>query len=167
MVFNSPVFLLFLLIVVAVNYLLPALFRPFFLLAASFVFIGFFSIESLVAVIVFSVFNYYISKRIAGNRMLYIAGLLLNAYAIIMFNYFHLARQGFEFSYTFISFNIGSFVIALGLSFYSLQNIAYLTEVYFRRFRPVKNMPDFMLYNAFFPKVISGPVLLPSEFMPQ
>src|SRR4051812_34469925 len=116
MIFNSPVILLFLIAVITVNYFLSPLFRSFFLLAASFIFIGYYSLESLLALIVFSGFNFYIAKKIAGNRLLYIAGLVINAYAIILFNYFHVTRQGFDFSYSFISFNIGSFVVALGLS---------------------------------------------------
>jgi len=167
MIFNSPIILLFLIAVITLNYFVSPLFRSFFLLAASFAFIGYYSIESLLAVIIFAGFNFYIAKKISGNRLLYITGLLLNSYAIIMFNYFHITKHGVDFSYSFVSFNIGSFVVALGLSFYSLQNIAYLSEIYFKRFKPVKNIVEFGLYNSFFPKVISGPVMLPAEFMPQ
>lgn len=154
-------------VTVITNYLLPQRFRSFFLLFCSLAFIGYYNIESLIAVIVFSFFNFYISRNIRGNRFLYIAGILLNAYAIIMFNYFFATRQGFDFSYSAISFNINSFIIALGLSFYALQNIAYLTEVYFNRWQPEISVKNFLFYNSFFPKVASGPVMMPREFMPQ
>lgn len=165
--FNSPVFLLFLFIVVTVNYLLPQRFRSCFLLLCSLLFIGCYNIESLAAVIVFSFFNFYISKNVSGNRLLYLAGIILNSYAIIMFNYFYATKQGLGFSYSAISFNMNSFIIALGLSFYSLQNIAYLTEVYFKRWQPEISLKNYVLYNSFFPKVMSGPVMMPREFMPQ
>ncbi|MCW3085629.1 MAG: hypothetical protein JWP12_2995 [Bacteroidetes bacterium] len=167
MVFNSVLFLLFLLILIPVNYFLPKRFRVTLLVLSSAAFIGYYNVESLVAVLVFSAFNFYIAKRISGNRALYIAGVLINAYAIIMFNYFHATRNGFDFSYTAISFNLQSFIIALGLSYYSLQNIAYLTEVYYKRLQPQTNLEHYVLYASFFPKVISGPVLLPGEFFPQ
>lgn len=165
--FNSPAFLFFLLVAVTINCLLPQRFRSYFLLLCSLLFIGFYNPESLAAVIVFSFFNFYISKNIAGNRLLYLIGIFLNSYAIIMFNYFYATKQGLGFSYSVISFNMNSFIIALGLSFYSLQNIAYLTEVYFKRWQAEISLKNYMLYNSFFPKVMSGPVMLPREFMPQ
>jgi alginate O-acetyltransferase complex protein AlgI len=165
--FNSLIFLLFAVCSVTLNYLLPQRFRSIFLLICSFVFIGYYNLESLAALIVFSFFNFYISRNVTGNRILFMVGILLNAYAICMFNYFYASRQGLGFSYSAISFNMNSFIIALGLSFYSLQNIAYLTEVYFKRWQPELSLKNYMLYNSFFPKVISGPVLLPREFMPQ
>jgi D-alanyl-lipoteichoic acid acyltransferase DltB (MBOAT superfamily) len=154
-------------VTVIVNYLLPQRFRSYFLLLCSCVFIGYYNIESLITVLVFSLFTFYISRKTRGNRFLYIAGILLNTYAIIMFNYFFATRNGLGFSYSVISFNVNSFIIALGLSFYSLQNIAYLTEVYFNRWQPELSLKNFALYNSFFPKVISGPVMMPREFMPQ
>jgi alginate O-acetyltransferase complex protein AlgI len=167
MSFNSSIFFLFIAIVITINYLLPQRFRSRLLLFASFLFIGYYNMESLVAVLVFSFFNFYISKRISGNRWLYIVGIILNSYAIIMFNYFFAAKHGFDFSYSVISFNVNSFIIALGLSFYSLQNIAYLTEVYFKRWQAEISIRNYIFYNAFFPKVMSGPVMTPREFMPQ
>jgi D-alanyl-lipoteichoic acid acyltransferase DltB (MBOAT superfamily) len=165
--FNSPEFLLFLLGVVAVNYFLPQRFRSIFLLIASTVFIGYYNFESLLTVLISSAFNFYISRKVPGNRLLYISGVILNSYAIIMFNYFFAVKHGFDFSYTVITFNINSFIIALGLSFYSLQNISYLTEVYFKRWQPESSIKNYVLYNAFFPRIMSGPVMTPGEFMPQ
>lgn len=167
MIFNSAIFIAFAFVVVVLNYLMASRFRLPFLLFCSLVFVGYYNLESLATLLVFTVFNFYIAKRVAGNRLLYIVGLLLNAYAIVMFNYFSWSQKGPEFSYTFIHFNLDSFIIALGLSFYSLQNIAYLSEVYFERMKPEPSFLRFALYNAFFPKAISGPVMLPAAFLPQ
>jgi D-alanyl-lipoteichoic acid acyltransferase DltB (MBOAT superfamily) len=85
----------------------------------------------------------------------------------MMFNYFFAVKQGIGFSYSQVHFNINSFIIALGLSFYSLQNISYLTEIYFKRLKPENSVKNFLLYNSFFPRIASGPVMLPNEFIPQ
>lgn len=167
MVFTSAVFLLFLLLVVSIHYLLPLRFRGTFLLLASFVFIGSYNTESLITVIISSAFNFYIALKVRGNRLLYIAGIAINAYAIVMFNYFHATQQGLDFSYTLISFNMQRLIIALGLSFYSLQHIAYLSGIYSGGLQPETNFIRYALYTSFFPKVISGPVMLPAEFLPQ
>ncbi|MDF2438058.1 MAG: hypothetical protein K0Q95_2434 [Bacteroidota bacterium] len=165
--FNSSVFFLFLFIVVLVNWLLPQRSRFWFLAGASLFFIGWHNIESFFAVILFSLFNYFIAKRVSGKRALYISSVSINAAAILLFNFFSESIFGFIFSVSSVSFHVEKFIIALGLSFYSLQNISYLTEVYYKRMRPEKNIFRFTLYNSFFPKIISGPVMFPKEFLPQ
>jgi alginate O-acetyltransferase complex protein AlgI len=167
MEFNSFLFLFFLLTVVTLNYVLSSRYRLSLLLFASFVFIGYFSLVSLVAVLFFSIVNFYIAQKISGRPFLYIFALLLNISAIVLFNYFNPSMQGVDFKLSVISFDIGSFIVALGLSFYSLQNIAYVTDIYFERSTPQSSVLKYVLYNSFFPKVVSGPVSLPNELMPQ
>jgi len=167
MQFNSFLFLFFLLTVVILNYFLSSRYRLSFLLFSSFVFIGYFSLASLVAVLFFSIVNFYIAKNISGRSFLYVISLLFNVSAIVLFNYFNTSTQGISFKLSEVSFNIGSFIVALGLSFYSLQNIAYITDIYFKRSTPQHSILKYVLYNSFFPKVVSGPVLLPNELMPQ
>ncbi len=167
MTFTSPLFLVFLIFAVSINYALPQRFRHLFLILCSFVFIGFYNIESLLAVLVFSLFNFFLAQSVKGNRFLFLVGLFVNAGAILLFNYFNTATNGFVFTFSSIHFNLDCFIIALGLSFYSLQNIAFLTEVYYERIKTENSLYNFILYTSFFPKVISGPVMLPAEFFPQ
>lgn len=167
MIFNSPLFFIFLAFIVSVNYFLPQRFRPVFLVLASFVFIGSHNLESLFTLLLFSSFNFYISQKIRANRPLYLISILVNIIAIVMFNYFNITPFGLHFSFSYVSFHVDSFIMALGLSFYSLQNIAYLTEIYFQRMQPEMNILKYVLYSGFFPKVVSGPIMLPNEFLPQ
>ncbi len=167
MTFISPLFILFITIVIFVNYLLPPRFRYVFILSVGLVFVGFFNIESLIAVLLFTLFNFYLAKLILNNRALFIFGLAVNALAIILFNYFNSTTNGLHFSFTLISFQIDKFIVAFGLSFYSMQNIAYLTEVYSKRMIAETKLAKYVLYSVFFPKFISGPVMLPVEFISQ
>ncbi len=164
MSFISPLFFLFVGVVVGVNYFLPSKFRHPFLLLSSFVFIGFYNIESVVALLLFSIFNFYLARFINANRFLYWLGIIINAGAILLFNYF---IAGNRFTVSFINFQVDKLLLALGLSYYSIQNIAYLTEVYKQRMSPETNLSKFMLYHCFFPKIVSGPIVLPAEFIPQ
>lgn len=167
MIFNSPLFFIFLTFIVGMNYFLPQRFRLSFLVVVSFIFIGSHNLESLFTLLLFSSFNFYISKKIKANRPLYLTSVLVNIAAIVMFNYFNITPFGLHFSFSYIRFHVDSFIMALGLSFYSLQNIAYLTEIYFQRMQPEMNILKYVLYSGFFPKVVSGPILLPNEFLPQ
>jgi alginate O-acetyltransferase complex protein AlgI len=50
-----------------------------------------------------------------------------------------------------------NFIIPLGLSFFTFENLAYLIDVY-RGAPPANNFLSFAGYKFFFPKLISGPI---------
>lgn len=60
-----------------------------------------------------------------------------------------------------------SFIFPLGISFYTFQAIAYLTEVYWEEERAERNLFDFTLYMLLFMKFISGPIERPADLLPQ
>lgn len=49
-------------------------------------------------------------------------------------------------------------VIPVGLSFYTLQIIAYLIDIYRGRINPQKNIFKYALFVSFFPQIIQGPI---------
>ncbi len=55
----------------------------------------------------------------------------------------------------------------LGLSYYTLQAIAYLVAVYQGRLAPAPGWVAFPLYLAYFPKLIAGPLEPPGQFLAQ
>ncbi len=163
----SPLFFLFLFLVIFFNYFSPASFRSILLVLVSFIFIGFYNGESLITLIVLSFLNFYSAKQIANNRFLYIFTLVSNIAVILLFNFFSTTSNTSDFLVFNLHVNFYNLFIALGLSYYSLQNISYITEVRFNRLQPETNIFHFFLYSSFFPKAISGPVMLPNEFFPQ
>jgi D-alanyl-lipoteichoic acid acyltransferase DltB (MBOAT superfamily) len=48
-----------------------------------------------------------------------------------------------------------------------LQNIAFLTDSYFKRLKFKTTFLEFSLYAVFFPKILTGPIEFPKEFIPQ
>ena len=55
----------------------------------------------------------------------------------------------------------------LGISFYTFQAIAYVADVASGKMRPAASFLDFANYLAFFPKLCAGPIVRPSDFIPQ
>lgn len=49
-------------------------------------------------------------------------------------------------------------VMTLGLSFYTLQILAYLGDIHAGRIRPRKNFFKYALFISFFPQIIQGPI---------
>lgn len=51
-----------------------------------------------------------------------------------------------------------SFLVPVGISFYTLQSIAYMVDVYKNQTEPEKNLFRFLLFMTFFPQILQGPI---------
>ncbi len=58
-------------------------------------------------------------------------------------------------------------VIPVGISFYTFENLSYTLDVYRGHFKPVKNFADYLFFLSFFPKLVMGPIVRASDFIPQ
>ncbi len=50
------------------------------------------------------------------------------------------------------------FVVPIGISFYTLQAISYLLDIYYQKIEPDKNLGRLALYMSFFPTLLEGPI---------
>ena len=60
-----------------------------------------------------------------------------------------------------------SIILPVGISFYTFQTMAYSLDIYLRRAAPAKSLLDFSLFVTFFPQLVAGPIVRPSQLMPQ
>ena len=51
-----------------------------------------------------------------------------------------------------------SFLMPLGISFYTFQSIGYLVDVYRGKYKPDGNIFKFALFVSFFPQIVQGPI---------
>jgi alginate O-acetyltransferase complex protein AlgI len=58
-------------------------------------------------------------------------------------------------------------VLPLAISFFTFEVICYVVDVARGLQPPVRDLPRFALFLAFFPKLVAGPILRPREFFPQ
>jgi alginate O-acetyltransferase complex protein AlgI len=57
--------------------------------------------------------------------------------------------------------------LPIGLSFYLLQGIAYITDTYKKTLPPEKNLITYGLYISFFPSLMAGPISKPQDLIPK
>lgn len=57
--------------------------------------------------------------------------------------------------------------LPVGISFYTFQGIAYVVDVYRRQAVEKPPLLDFLLFMAFFPQLLAGPVCRSRELLPQ
>lgn len=58
-------------------------------------------------------------------------------------------------------------IVPIGLSFFTFQALSYLYDVYYEKIKNEKNLWDYMLFVAFFPQILSGPINRANELLPQ
>ena len=159
MLFNTYTFLLFFPAVVLVYYLVGDKWKQLVLLLASFLFCGWLHPANGIVLSISILANYSIGLcfkklKLAQRGYLLALGIIANVLLFFFFKFpaFHAAW---------------AFIYPLGLSYYTLQGISYLTELYWENIEAERGLLSFSLYLAFFPKLIAGPVERPEAFLPQ
>ena len=56
---------------------------------------------------------------------------------------------------------------AVGLSYFTLQAVGYLVDVYKGKIHPEKNLLKYLLFISYFPAIVQGPISRYNELMPQ
>ena len=63
-------------------------------------------------------------------------------------------------------FVMANLVLPLGISFFTFQQIAYIVDAYHNKVKEY-TVIDYMLYVVYFPKILMGPIVKPSDIIPQ
>lgn len=58
-------------------------------------------------------------------------------------------------------------ILPIGISFYTFENLSYTIDVYRGKFKPVNSFWDYCFFLSFFPKLVMGPIVRASDFIPQ
>lgn len=177
MFFNSLHYVLFLPLVVAFYFFIPARRRWVFLLAASYYFYMCWKMEYIVLIAASTLVDYFAGLRMGqtkdrGKRKRYLVlSLISNLGILFAFKYFNFFNESARaaFSYFDITYNIPYFDVLLpvGISFYTFQTLSYTIEVFRGRQKPEKHLGIFALYVAFFPQLVAGPIERSTNLLPQ
>lgn len=58
-------------------------------------------------------------------------------------------------------------VLPIGISFYTFATMSYTLDVYLKRAAPARHFLDYALFATFFPHLVAGPIMRPTELVPQ
>ena len=152
----------------------PRVCKNALLVLISFVFYAWGSPVYLLLLLLVTVFNYCVGLDIGncaelgqrGTKFLLVSGVLFNLLLLGFYKYAAFAIETLNAILPF-TLNAPSAALPLGISFFTFQNLSYLSDVYHRRAPAQKNPLDFCLYVSFFPKMISGPIVEYAQFEPQ
>lgn len=111
-------------------------------------------------------------KKAYGKRKYIItAGALLTFLPLFIFKYYNFILSIFNDLFALVGISIGlpglNWAIPIGLSFFTFQAVGYLWDVYYKKIEAERNILDYMLFVAFFPQIMSGPISKASSLLPQ
>ncbi len=58
-------------------------------------------------------------------------------------------------------------VLPFGISFFTFETMSYTIDVYRRELTPARKYLDYLLFVAFFPHLVAGPIVRPRQMLPQ
>lgn len=187
MVFTSFLFLVFVAVTVLVYYLVPGRFQWIVLLAASYFFFWTNSQYLALLLLLTTAVSFFTARAVfavktAGARQaeglsgeektalkaktknrakrILLLGVAVDLGILLFVKYFNffagnansvLKLLGVQIPYLHL-------LIPLGISFYTLQALAYMIDVYRGKLEPDKNFGQFMLFMSFFPQIVQGPI---------
>ncbi|MEN8220292.1 MAG: MBOAT family O-acyltransferase [Pseudomonadota bacterium] len=180
MLFNSHVFIFAFLPIVLIGYFLLnharlILAGKVWLVCASLFFYSWWNIVYLPILVSSILFNYIIAnkileydkqhKNIIAKKLIFIVGIVFNIGLLAYFKYmdFFIDNVNFVFGTKFDLLNLA---LPLAISFFTLQQIAFLVDVYEGLIKE-RRFIDYALFVSFFPKLIAGPIVYHKEMMPQ
>ena len=178
MVFNSLTFVVFFALVLVLH-ALPFTWRvkKVNLLLASYVFYAAWNPPFIILLWISTVVDWYAAQKLvhaqkANARKLWmLLSVVVNLGMLAYFKYgtfmlenFTLLMNGLGVDYQPPAFSI---ILPVGISFYTFATLSYTLDIYLRRAEPAKNFLDYALFVTFFPHLVAGPIMRPTELVPQ
>ena len=178
MVFNSLTFVAFFAIVLFLHAL------PFGwttkkvnLLIASYLFYAAWNPPFVILLWISTIVDWYAAQKLvhaekqAARRAWMLLSVVANLGMLGYFKYGHFLLDNFSalmaglgLHYVPPSWDI---VLPVGISFYTFATMSYTLDVYLRRAKPATNFLDYALFVTFFPHLVAGPIMRPTELVPQ
>ena len=168
MLFNSPEFALFLVIVGLCYFLSPFRFRTLLLVIASYIFYMYWRWEFAFLLLAQTGINYGCGWAISSssshrNRSLWLAFAICSSLGILfLFKYYHFFLNSLGAVIPALSTTSGitemHLAVPVGLSFYTLQALGYTIDVYQKKIERESDPVRFALFVGFFPQLLSGPI---------
>lgn len=179
MIFNTPIFFWFFCIFVLFYgfVFLKQTPRVYLILIGSLIFYGAWNYSFIPLLVGSGIADYFIAQAIyqattqTNKKRWLILSLGLNLGILALFKYADfillsvadlLSTLGYNASITTLSW-----VLPVGISFYTFQSLSYTIDVYRGDMKPRKGLVEFIAALSFFPQLVAGPILRARQILPQ
>jgi D-alanyl-lipoteichoic acid acyltransferase DltB (MBOAT superfamily) len=177
MLFNSTQYAVFFPIVVALYFMIPHRFRWVFLLVSSYYFYMCWKPGYAVLIIITTLVDYAAGllmesaeSRVVRRRYL-ILSLCSNLGMLFFFKYYNFFNESLRILTGKLDLGLSlpasSFLLPVGLSFYTFQSLTYTIGVYRGTVKAERHLGILAAYVCFFPQLVAGPIERAQNLLPQ
>ncbi|MBO7657851.1 MAG: MBOAT family protein [Clostridia bacterium] len=181
MSFNSIEYLIFLPVTVLVCYLLPAKFRKYWLLAASYFFYMSWNPEMAVLIDGVTAVSYggaFLTEWLREQKQkkklsAFVAGVSVAVCVAVLayFKYFGFLAETLQRIITLAGSGaripVPEILLPVGISFFTFQALSYVIDVNRGKIKAERNFIIYALFVSFFPQLVAGPIERPDALIPQ
>jgi alginate O-acetyltransferase complex protein AlgI len=121
--------------------------------------------------------NFFVGKQLgasvndAARKRWLRAGLTANLVPLVLLKYsgFLLGILATLFRPLGVHFSAPSSLIfpVIGLSYFTFSGMSYVLDIYWEKMEPSRNFSEFLCFLVYFPKLVAGPIVRASDFLPQ
>ncbi len=153
--------------------------RMVFLLAASYAFYAGWNWRYLPLIFLSSTMDFWLASRIdresdpsARKRWLWVT-VVVNLGLLGFFKYWNFTLETAEWVARSgdVHLDLGRWMLRLalpvGISFYTFESMSYVIDVYRRDMPAERSYLRYLLFVAFFPHLVAGPIVRPKDLLPQ
>lgn len=102
------------------------------------------------------------SKANKNKKWVLATAVLINLGILIFIKYSSFIGENINSLFKILKINatipLTKYILPLGISYYTLQSISYIVDVYRQRIEPDKNLGRVALFVCFFPQMVEGPI---------
>lgn len=178
MLFTEPRFVVFFLTLFVLYWALKDnASRKIVLLVASYIFYGAWDWRFAVMLLILSSADYWFAARIQASndaptrRRFVYCSVAMNLIVLGTFKYLNFFLASTISLATMMHVHLDQptlkIILPVGVSFFTFQSLSYTIDVYRREIAPARSLRDYLLFSAFFPQLVAGPIVRPKYFLPQ
>jgi alginate O-acetyltransferase complex protein AlgI len=147
------------------------------LLVASYLFYMSWSIPCGFLILFTSVVDYFVGVGLGRienqqqRRLLLVVSVVANLGVLAYFKYTNFLLDNVRWGASWLGYHLDrshyDILLPAGISFFTFQSMTYTIETYRRKIKPCHSARDFLLFVAFFPQLLAGPINRAADLLPQ
>lgn len=180
MLFNSVDFAIFLPIVFILYWFVTNFnlrLQNLLIVVASYVFYGWWDWRFLSLLFITSIADYFLGLALQGQisipkrKLLLWTSIILNLGLLGTFKYYNFFVDNFAAAFSFMGHPINArhlnWILPVGISFYTFQEVSYVIDIYRKKLEPTRDIIAFLAFVSFFPQLVAGPIERATNLLPQ
>lgn len=149
--------------------------RKLIILSVSCIFYAYWDWRFLGLLASVTIVDFFISKHLTYSynertrKALLTVSVIFNLGLLGIFKYLNFFIENLDVLLSPLGMHLNTlhFILPIGISFYIFETLSYVIDVYRGTAEPAASLVDYAVFISFFPRLVAGPIMRASRFLPQ